>query len=582
MLQQLFHITIVSLICVLWGIPMFLALKITIDKDDFWYRSPAGLLSFLFFLGCITISLISSWVGLVAPLRFSYLLFGTVIPVSYLFLFRRKKIKQIFRDAFKNNFSYSAVHISFLFLAVCLFLLLSSLAPVNGDTQIYHLQVIRWQHEYGTVPGIANLYPRLGLNSNWLNLISLFYWPSLSSENFTYLNATFVIWFFTWLFSTWHFHFKNLSIKKGSAVLSLFYFLLILYGLFDWQLFRDAANSTNFDFAVIAFLLMIFSYFIEGIFERNGKTSLSPGLLLFAFALIGFKFSGIFIILLIVYYLFDQKRFLNWILVGSIACLFLIPVFIRNYITSGYPFFPGTFAIAAPDWQLPGLMAEKFYRYILLSNKFYNHRLSFAYNFHLTAFNWIPFWVHGILLKHKVILGLSLLSFVFLFVKPPLTTNRGKLRQLIVVLFLMIAAWFFSAPDPGRFGYGMLLTSAFLFVSLVLQPFFNPKIFNPVLVITMLIMCYYIFEKSDRLSVSRYCAVPVPIVTPAYRAVKLDGLELHLPNRIRDNSDYRCYFTPLPCITQENPYLRLRGESLKQGFRMQPHPDSNFILNYNY
>jgi len=128
----------------------------------------------------------------------------------------------------------------------------------------------------------------------------------------------------------------------------------------------------------------------------------------------------------------------------------------------------------------------------------------------------------------------------------------------------------------------MLLTSAFLFVSLVLQPFFNPKIFNPVLVITMLIMCYYIFEKSDRLSVSRYWAVPVPIVTPAYRAVKLDGLELHLPNRIRDNSDYRCYFTPLPCITQENPYLRLRGESLKQGFRMQPHPDSNFILNYNY
>jgi hypothetical protein len=238
--------------------------------------------------------------------------------------------------------------------------------------------------------------------------------------------------------------------------------------------------------------------------------------------------------------------------------------------------------MASPDWQFPKQMAERFYRYIVLSNKFYNHRLSFAYHFHLTAFNWIPVWFEGLLLKHKIVCVLAMVSLISLFVKPPLSVDQKSLRHFVTVLFLMITGWFFTAPDPGRFGYGMLLTSAFLFISLLGNMLLNQKIYNSLLIITMITLCYYFFKKSDRLNISRYWKVPASIINPAYSVVKLGQLELHLPDRVGDNSDYRCYFTPLPCITQENPYLEPRGKSAETGFRMRPISDSNFIKTYNY
>src|SRR5438105_13377901 len=105
MLQQLVHIMIISLICILWGMPLLLAFKTSVDKDIFWYHSSAGLLSFLFFLGCITISLVNSWFGLVALCRFCYLAIGTLALIGYLIVFQRKIIFDVFKDSFLKNFS---------------------------------------------------------------------------------------------------------------------------------------------------------------------------------------------------------------------------------------------------------------------------------------------------------------------------------------------------------------------------------------------------------------------------------------------------------------------------------------------
>lgn len=582
MLQQLLHIILVSAMCVGWGVPVLLAWKSSIDKDDFWDRSIAGRLSFLFFSGCIVISLLTSWFGLIRPLHFQYLFIATVVLFCYLIFFKRTKSIRIFQGPFKARVSFSWVNSLFFFTAVLLFVLLSSLQNANNDTQLYHLQVIRWQYEYGAVPGIANLYPRLGLNSNWLNLVSLFYLPFLKNENFTYLNAAFVLWFFIWLFSNWYFQFEQMSRSRSSRILCLLYFLFLLYGLFDWQLFRDAANSTNFDFPVSAFLFIIFSYFIEGIVTGNRRNQFSMVLLLFCFALIGFKFSGIFIFFLIAYYLFTLSSLSKWAIAAVVGLLFLMPIFIRNYITTGYPFFPNTVALSAPDWQVPKVMAQRFYSYILLSNKFYNYHLSFAFSHHSTTFDWIPFWFEGVLLKHKIVFALALLSTLFVFIKPKIVADAGRLSQLIIVLLLMIAGWFFTAPDPGRFGYGMLLTAAFLFLSIACHALLTQKIYLVLLIITTITMWYYIFQKSGGSDISRYWDRPVPTPKPAYSVIKAGEIELHLPQRVDANSDLRCYFTELPCITQENPYLEPRGHLMRQGFRMKPITDSSFILNYNY
>jgi hypothetical protein len=208
--------------------------------------------------------------------------------------------------------------------------------------------------------------------------------------------------------------------------------------------------------------------------------------------------------------------------------------------------------------------------------------MSFAYKFHLTTFNWIPVWFEGILLKHKIIFILALSSVFLLFTKPAPDIDQKQLRQFLVVLFFMIAGWFFTAPDPGRFGYAMLLTLAFLSISLWAAIFFHRKFYNLALIATALVMTYYLFEKSNGLRISSYVIVPQSIKNPGYSTIHVGEIELHRPNKIEDNSDYRCYFITLPCITQENPYLVPRGRSLGQGFKMQPTPDSSFIVNYNY
>jgi hypothetical protein len=458
---------------------------------------------------------------------------------------------------------------------------LSALQPVNGDTQIYHLQIIQWQNQYSVVPGIANLYPRFGLGSNWFDLISLFYWPVFKNENFTYLNAGFVTWFFTWLISKWHFY-----SQKRDAVnfqpLSVFYFLLLVYSMFDWQLYRDAANSTNYDFAVNAFTIIICSFFIEGVAINKPRNEFSFVTLLFTLTAISFKLSGIFLLLFIFYHLLTSWRTVRWVSAFITGAVILAPVLVKNYIITGYPLFPSPLTLNSPDWIVPKQLARGLYRYIILSNRFYNYQWSFADKIDSTTFKWIPYWVNGILWKHRIIIALAAFSVFFFFRKPKLLLNYNGLKQVIIVLFLMMAGWFFTAPDPGRFGYGILLCAAFLTVSLLIYPLLTTRMYNLFLLVTIIVTGIYTVKKGKPIFTNRdYAIYPAAFKAPPYRIIRLNDVDLKLPKKINDNWDCRCYFLPLPCITQKNPYLQARGKSPQEGFRMSP-PDSSFTGNYLY
>lgn len=583
MLQQLIHIILVSAIAIAWGIPGALILKSSLNKEGAWWRSFPGFLAFLFFCGLLCISFISSWLCLFVPLHFFYLVVFTISLVFLLFVFQKKNIHDLFYSQFPKNYKPVWIHWLYIVSGLLLFWELSSLKPVHGDTQIYHLQAIRWLSEYGVVPGIANLYPRLGLGSNWFNLISFFYYPGVKAENFTYMNTALVGWFFIWLFSSWRYHYKDYNKNQNSRVLSIFYFLILTYSFFDWQLFRDASNSTSYDFITNAFIILVFSYFLETIFANRKFDHFSKIVLFFSISIIGFKFSGVFIGFLILYHLLTTGKRFDWLITIGCSLLILFPVLIKNYINTGYPFFPATLAFNTPDWQFPKEMAERFYRYIVLSNKFYNYQWSFIDNFNYSTFNWIPFWIKGILWQHKIIILLALSSVAFLFVRTKILINQAAFRHIILLLLLMIVSWFFTAPDPGRFGYGTLLVSAFITSSILIYRFLPKQLFNPILFTITIITIFYISQKGrPLLKDKQHFIFPIESDVPGYQAIQLNNTELHLPNIINENWDHRCYFTPLPCITQKNPYLQLRGASISEGFRMKPYPDSEFIKNYEY
>jgi len=253
-------------------------------------------------MGCISVGVLSSWLLLFLPLKFPYLLLLTFILTTILFLKKFQDVKNIFKAVNKTRTRVSVPEYVYLFLGIILFVIMGSVKPVNLDMQIYHLQIIRWQTEYGTVPGMANLFPRFGQGSNWFNLVSFFYLPFLKASNFAYVNISFVSWFFIWLFFKCRYH-LNQEGHKTHRLLSLYYFCLFIFFMLDWQLYRDAANSTNYDVPVTAFIIMAISFLIEKFVTNEPVTSFSPLFLLLAIAAISFKFSAIFLILLIIYYL---------------------------------------------------------------------------------------------------------------------------------------------------------------------------------------------------------------------------------------------------------------------------------------
>ncbi len=146
----------------------------------------------------------------------------------------------------------------------------------------------------------------------------------------------------------------------------------------------------------------------------------------FTLCAISFKLSGVFLLLFIFYHVLISWRTIKWIFAIVTGILILLPVLLKNYIITGYPLFPSPLSINSPDWILPKQLTSGLYRYIILSNRFYNYQWSFADKFDTTSFYWIPYWINGILWKHKIILALAIFSTFFLFKKPDLAVKLLK------------------------------------------------------------------------------------------------------------------------------------------------------------
>jgi hypothetical protein len=579
MLQHLVYFLLISAICCIWGIPLFWLTGLD-KKETPWYRSAAGLLAFLFISGCLTISFLASWLYLFLPLRIPLLL-ALTLPLLLLGLLSCRPRIMILLKQIKNGFVFlPPAALALLLAGGSLFLALSCLTPNNGDTQIYHLQIIQWENHYRAIPGIANLFLRTGLGSNWFGLISLFHLPFFPEENYSYLNLSLTIWSLVWLLSSWHYHYRRLSSAPGSYILCLFYFLILLYAFYDWDLFRDAANSTNYDFIITITTLLAISFLLEGFWQPAYRKDFSPVFLFIALSIIAFKFSGVFILLPVAYHLFQHRSASRLLLFGLFSLLILTPVLIKNHIITGYALFPLSISVSSPDWQVPKAMVDLLHNYITLSNRFLSQDFTNSYAFRKEHAFWLPFWFRGLSWLHRVtilLIGSSLLLWKY----PGLPAEKRPLRHYMLLLLAMTAGWFFTAPAP-RLGYGILLAAALLPVSI----WFGPKIKSSWYIISLwgavAALCFYLpFKFPVMVRQPSVWLRPHVADMPSYTIVKTGNIALHLPDKLYQNKDHRCYNIALPCICGLNPWLQPRGGLLSDGFRMLP-PDSAFIQNYNY
>ena len=201
-----------------------------------------------------------------------------------------------------------------------------------------------------------------------------------------------------------------------------------------------------------------------------------------------------------------------------------------------------------------------------------------------SPFYWGPIWFRGVLIQHKIIFLSAIVSIAALsFTRPIAGIDYKRLKYLMVALSLMLAGWFFTAPDPGRFGYGVLLPVSVFCLSIFFSSLVKPFSYNIILLCLSLVLIYYTYQKGYFLvKEPQYFLETIKGDQPPYQTKYINGIGINMPEIINNNWNRRCYDIDLPCSCEENPYLQPRGKSIKEGFRMYPQPDSSFVKNYIY
>ena len=573
MLQNFFEIIYVWILSIACGLPaIFLFRK---NKQIKFHLDVDGII-LSFFCGLALTSLFASIICLIFPLHYiQLLLFSLPFVTASLVILKREIIIKGNNPFRKGNLPYIFV----FFVTSLLFIALGSGRPVMEDTDLYHLQIIRWNQEYGTVVGIANLFPKYGTYSNWLELTSLFSFP-FARQNFLFLNISLSILFCLYLLYKIAYHHKRTS-DKAHRILTLLYLFIFLFMLLEWNLFRGTASSTNFDCIVTCLVVFILMTVVEDILfnQYSANFQLLPLILLTA-AIPFFKMTGgLLLPAVFVYLIITKSRFKNYLILVGVIVVFGVPFVIRNYLQTGYLFYPYTvFTPFSPDWQLPRAMANKHVDYIGLSNKFLNQSIPQQAWLSPSNASWTTGWMRRLTKFDFYLVSMTIIAApISFFVLGKRGFKQGKkVFLLYLACFLGIVAWFFLAPDP-RFAYGLLLFSGFLIYATVLEQLAKKIFTYPLLLAASLTAIIYSFGKLS----ANILMNPSLIPSPPLKVITVNKINYSLPERINNNWNPRCYYVNVPCIYEMNPYLEARGLSIKNGFRMKK-PDSSFVLHYYY
>lgn len=574
MLQSLFYFILISTFCIIWGLPLYLYNGY--KKKRVYFTIEEVIFSFL--IGLLLLSILSSWVSLFLPVRFPILIITVLLLL--LELFWLKKIEWKFDSLFFKQLR----KIELLFLLACLFLFcfLSAGAPVLEDTDLYHLQSIKWIHQFGTVPGVANLYLRYGFYSNWFHLISLFYLP-FENQNFLYLNCTFTIWIFLFLF----YQYKKYGNNKHALHkhLECFYFMILLFMLIEWDLFRVASSSTSYDFIITGITLISIHLLLKKIIFGNLSTEEKNILILLIASAPFFKLTGFLItpfILILLFYSNNKIRVLIKTILIGILCF--IPYAYKNYLQTGYLFFPYQFVdFFHPVWKVPKEMVSRFNHYIYLGNHYINQGVPKSAWTRNGAFSYYNDWFLHLVKPDQILIVASVISLPisFLVLKK---TYRQHFRKLLIIYATCIPSlfiWLVTSPDL-RFVFGLLIFVVFFPLTILFINYLKQWLFTGFMATFILGIGYYIFKKAENTFDIKNVLYVKSIALPPYNSTTINGQVYYIPGIIGNNWNSRCLNCPLPCIYHINPYLQLSGKEIKNGFKMNPYPDSAFIQNYRY
>jgi hypothetical protein len=567
MLYLLLVYFFISLVCYCGGVLFYNIFSL---DDDHRRSSQKPLINYLI-TGLVFVTGIGQWIVLFFPLNF-FSLFSVTLSFIALSLFYRKKIFIHFKNIslfFKQNDSlFLLCFLSLLFMI----LTLNAGPTIMDDTDSYHIQMIKWAQEYGTVPGLANLHLRYGFNSSWFISIGLLSQKLKGLNPYLVLNGLLSVWICHYLLEKVFFVFSKKSTEELSDVAAPS-FLLLICGLIIWPMIRGNAATTNYDFIATCCIIVMFVETISSPNQDCRQEWIIWPVYLFTVRIINFPI--LFLTLLSLARLLKKQEIKQLAVYGTAILFLTIPFIIRNTVLSGYPFFPIYQAdLFSFDWKADRQQTMRIVNFIKYFNRVNVHNQPLAVTMKLHFPDWVISWYRFLFVYDKVFITISLFSYLIILAtwkKVKKYFNQDSTFFLIGML-LQLMLWFIIAPDP-RFVYGPLLCGIFS-LSLIVFSSYHTQLYSKFMRIALAIMMIAVFLyaikkiETDNNYNNNWIS-PRGLPVPPVKKIVIDGIELKIPEKVLNNWNPRCYDLALPCLYEVDPRLRARGKTISQGFRLE-------------
>lgn len=445
-----------------------------------------------------------------------------------------------------------------------LFLLLSAGPTLMDDSESYHIQMVKWIQEYGTVPGLANLHSRYGFHSSWFNTAALFS-PHGNKNYFTALNS-FTGSLFT-LQVLW-FSYKNFISNKLTLAFSST--VLILFILVFWPFLRANMQNLNYDYIFSICTVVILLATIE-----KKESTLLPVLFLWPVFLITVRvlyFPALIMTFYAIYHLVKQRKTHQLFVLAVTAIVLVFPFLIRNIILSGYPLYPSTIGkFLNFDWDVPHKQIDSLLTYIKYYNRTNTRYLTISETQKTPFPFWVGNWARYLFYYDKILLSLSIPGIILAAAR--IRKNQFTTFQKLFSGFLIIQTivWFTVAPDP-RFIYGIffswLFLSAFFFAELFHNKFhFFFKVLTKVSFVFIISFSLFMtIQKVLQEKIYRNYLSPSELPKPEVTKFKIDSITFSIPHKFGNNWNSRCYALPVPCVYDSLSGVKLRGKDISDGF----------------
>lgn len=495
---------------------------------------------------------------------------AVVFGLLVIAIFKRDDFIKAFNQFFNEIRSLTLAPKLLLVTGWFMILVMNTGPILMDDTESYHMQMVLWIREYGTVPGLVNLHERFGFNSSWFTSIAFFSFPTDRIDSYQLLNGVISIWMLYYLVTQSSVLFQ---LKKNQLAFTALMLLTVV--IFCWPLIRGNAASSNYDFIAAFILLILFFESFKTDHVSKTEIPLTEWIIWPAY-LFTVRITNYPLLLLSVFailvFLKNKKQI--QLLKPAVFALFLgIPFLARNVLISGYPFFPAPFFdFFTADWKADPAMIEELLRYIKYYGRVSTTFMDIDQTELLNFPEWVPVWFKHLFIYDKILVFGGITGLIICLKHAFMRKPDWPKIIMTAVLLTGFTSWFFISPDP-RFAYGYILCGICILLLTLLrllnQDEILKKFFSLSLIVMISLIGIYSMNKVYADPKYRNWLAPAAVPKPPVKEVRGGNITFNIPEPILHNWNARCYTTSLPCLYEIQPGLTLRGETIRSGFRIE-------------